>query len=112
MAADCYSDFVVKGWLEERDRAEKRVVQAWAKGASSEELASDIAIILANELYLCSTCRNQVDFLEEHLHVLNNGDSPAVDTVPARILETFVGGEFLSPWRQFPKGRRGMEKSW
>ena len=58
LAGDCYSDMVVRRWIEERDKAEERVVQAWAKGASPEQFASGVAIILSNEFYICSKCRD------------------------------------------------------
>ena len=113
LSADCYSNLVVSGWLAERDRAEKGVVKAWAKGHPAEELASDIAVILANELYLCSTCRDQADFLKENLHLLNKDDASKVETVPAMILEVILGQDILSPWRQFPSKRKERsEKEW
>ena len=102
LAGDCYSDMVVRRWIEERDRAEERVVQVWAKGASPEEFASEVAVILSNEFYVCSKCRDENDFL----HILNKGSDPKVETVPATILERLVGQEILSPWRQFPSDRR------
>ena len=113
LAGDCYSDMVVRRWIEERDRAEERVVQAWAKGALPEEFASEVAVILSNEFYVCSKCRDEDDFLKENLHILNKGSDPKVETVPATILERLVGQEILSPWRQFPANKRkGVARTW
>ena len=106
LAGDCYSDMVVRRWIEERDRAEERVVQAWAKGASPEQFAPGVAIILSNEFYICSKCRDDSDFLKQKLHVLNKGTDAKVETVPAMILEQLIGNQMLSPWRQFRSGRR------
>lgn len=72
-AGDCYLDMVVRRWIEERDSAEERVVQAWAKGASPEQFASGVAIILSNEFYICSQCRDDSKFLKQKLHILNKG---------------------------------------
>ena len=105
-AGDCYSDMVVRRWVEERDRAEERVVQAWAKGASSEQFAPGVAIILSNEFYICSKCRDDREFLKQKLHILNKGTDAKVETVPAMILEQLIGEQILSPWRQFPSDRR------
>ena len=106
MAGDCNSDLVVKRWIEERDKAEKHIVQIWAQGASPEEFASEVAVILSNEFYVCSKCRNESDFLERNLHILNKGSNPKVETVPAMILEHLIGHQILSPWNQFPSSRR------
>ena len=106
VSGDCYSDTIVKRWLEERDRAEEHVVQVWAKGASPEEFAPEVAVILSNEFYVCSKCRDQEDFLKGNLHVLGRGSNPKVETVPGMILEHLVGREMLSPWSQFPSDRR------
>jgi hypothetical protein len=113
IAGDCYSDTVVKRWIQERDRAAERVVQAWAKGASPGDFAQDVAVIISNEFYVCSTCRDQNNFLSENLNILNNGSSPKVETVPAMILEHLVGEKILSPWRQFPADKRkGVARTW
>lgn len=106
ISEDCWSDTVVKMWLEERDTAEEHVVQIWAKGASPEEFAPEVAVILSNEFYVCSKCRDQEDFLKRNLHVLGRGSDPKVETVPGMILEHSVGREILSPWSQFPSDRR------
>ena len=112
-AGDCYSDMVVKRWVQERDRAEERVVQAWAKGASPADFAPDVAVIISNEFYVCSQCREQNDFLKENLDILNKGSNPKVETVPAMILEHLVGQQILSPWRQFPADKRkGVTRAW
>jgi len=105
-AGDCYSDMVVRRWVEERDRAEEQVVQAWAKGASPEQFAPGVAIILSNEFYICSKCRDDSEFLKQKLHILNKGTDAKVETVPAMILEQLIGDQILSPYRQFPAGRR------
>ena len=106
LAGECYSDLVVRRWIEERDRAEERVLQAWAKGASPEQFAPGVAIILSNEFYICSKCRNDSEFLKQKLHILNKGTDAKVETVPAMILEQLIGDQILSPWRQFSSGNR------
>ena len=113
IAGDCYSDMVVKRWIQERDRAAERVVQAWAKGGSPADFAPDVAVIISNEFYVCSQCRGQNDFLRENLNILNNGSNPKVETVPAMILEHLIGQQILSPWRQFPADKRkGVARTW
>jgi len=113
VAGDCYSDLVVKRWIDERDRAEQHVVQVWAKGASPEEFAPEVAVILSNELYVCSKCRGESEFLERNLHILNKGSNPRVETVPALVIEHLVGHQILSPWNQFPSSRRReVSKRW
>lgn len=112
-AGECYTDRVVKRWIEDRDRAEERVVQMWARGASPEEFASDVAVILSNEFYICSKCRENCGFLEQNLHLLNNGTAPKIEAVPAILLERLIGIKILSPWRQFPsEKRKGVAKAW
>ena len=112
-AGECYSDMVVKRWLDERDRAEERVIQLWAKGHPPEDFASEVAVILANEFYFCSKCRDNVEFLRDNVHILKNGVSPKVETVPSIILERLVGAKLLSPWKQFPSDKRkGVAKVW
>lgn len=112
-AGDCYSDMVVKRWIQERDRAEERVVQAWAKGASPADFAPDVAVIISNEFYVCSQCRSQNDFLKKNLNVLNKGSNPKVETVPAMMLEELIGQQILSPWRQFPSDKsKGVARRW
>ena len=106
IAGNCYSDSVVKGWIEERDRAEEYVVQVWARGGSPEQFASEVAVILSNELYMCSKCRDEGEFLKTNLHILGKGSDPKVETVPGMILERLVGHEMLSPWKQFPSEKR------
>jgi len=106
IAGSCYSDKVVKGWIEERDRAEEYVVQAWARGAAPEQVASQVAVILSNEIYMCSKCRDERNFLKSNLHILGKGSDPKVETVPGMILERLVGYEILSPRIQFPSNKR------
>jgi len=114
IAGECYSDTVVKRWIDERDRAEERVLQLWAKGSSTEDFASHVAVILSNEFYICSKCRNNGEFLGQSIHVLKKGTSSLkVESVPAIILERMVGQELLSPWQQFPaKKGKGVAKGW
>ena len=114
MAGDCYSDTVVKGWLEERDRAAEHVVQVWARGASPKEFASKVAVILSNEFFICAHCRNQKQFLEDHIQILNGVSQPKVKNVPGMILEYLIGHDILSPWSQFPaeKRREEVAKKW
>jgi len=112
-AGDCHTDRVVKRWLEDRDRAEERVVQMWARGASPDDFASDVAVILSNEFYICSKCRENSGFLEQNLHLLNSGSAPKIEAVPAILLERLIGSVILSPWRQFPsEKRKGVAKAW
>jgi len=106
IAGSCFSDSVVKGWIEERDRAEEYVVQVWARGGSPEQFASEVAVILSNELYMCSKCRDEGEFLKTNLHILGKGSDPKVETVPGMILERLVGREMLSPWKQFPTDKK------
>lgn len=106
MAGNCYSDTIVKRWIEERDRMEEHVVQVWAKGANPEEYASEVAVISANELYIISKCREENEFLKNNLHILGKSSEPNVETVPAMILERLVGHDILSPWKQFPLNKR------
>lgn len=113
-AGDCYSDTVVKGWLKERDRAAEHVVQIWARGAPPEEFASEVAIILSNEFFMCTHCRSQERFLEGHIYILNGVSHPKVENVPGMILEYLIGEKILSPWSQFPaeKRREEVAKKW
>lgn len=110
IAGSCYSDTVVKGWIEERDRAEEYVVQVWAKGGSPEQFASEVAVILSNELYMSSKCREEGEWLKTNLHILGKGSDPKVETVPGMILERLVGHEMLSPRIQFPSNKRKEAK--
>ena len=111
VSGDCYSDTIVKRWLEGRDRAAERVVQTWAKGAPPEGFAPEVAVTLSNEFYICSKCRDQMDFLKANLILLGRGSNPKVETVPGMILEYLVEHELLSPWSQFPSdSRRGVTK--
>ncbi len=71
-------------------------------GMPVEDLASDIAVIFADEIYILSKCREQTDFLNTHVYVIN-GTDPQVETVPAIILEKVLGHDILSPWNQFPQ---------
>lgn len=107
MAGDCYTDTIVKRWIEERDEAAEHVVQAWIRGASVEEFASDVAVILSNELYVCSQCRDQRRFLEGNIYILKGKFHPKLETVPGSILERLVGRDLLSPWTQFPLAQKG-----
>ena len=110
-AGSCQSDTVVKRWIEERDKVAVHIVQAWAGGIAPKELASEIAVVLSNEFYICSKCRDQKDFLKANLILLGRGSNPKVETVPGMILEYLVGHELLSPWSQFPSdSRRGVTK--
>ena len=102
LAGSCYSDRVVKGWLTERDRSEERVVQLWARGASPDEFAPHVAVILANELYICSQCRDEKEFLEQNVHILGKASEPKVENVPGMILERFMGYDILSPKKLSP----------
>jgi len=70
-----------------------------------------VAVILSNEFYIFSQCREQPDFLETRIYVINEGPEPKVETVPAIIIEHLVGKDILSPWNQFPSNyREGMVK--
>lgn len=108
VAADCYSDGIVQRWLDERDRAAERVVQIWARGAPLEDLVSEVAVMLSNEIYVCSKCREQEGFLRENLILLGRGSEPKVETVPAIILERLLGTDLLSPRKEFPFAQKGM----
>lgn len=108
-AGSCQSDTVVKRWIEERDRKAVHIVRAWAGGTTPRELASEIAVILSNEFYMCSKCRNEIDFLKTNLRILNGGSSPKMETIPAVILEQLMGYPVLSPWTQFPARKRDKE---
>ena len=101
MAGNCRTDGVAKRWVEERNRAEVLVLQAWARGETADRYADQVALILSDELYLCSACRDDRVFLEENLHVLSKGAEPTVETIPGIILERFLGKDFLSPRRQY-----------
>ena len=105
-AGSCRSDTVVKRWIEERDKIAVHIVQAWAGGTDPKELASEIAVVLSNEFYICSKCRNEIDFLKTNLRILNGRSSPKVETIPAVILEQLIGYPVLSPWTQFPARKR------
>ena len=110
MAGDCYTDTIVKRWLEERDEAAEHVVQEWIRGALLEEFASEVAVILSNELYVCSQCRDQKGFLEGNIYILKGKFHPKLETVPGIILERLVGHDLLSPWTQFPLAQKGGAK--
>lgn len=113
IAGDCHTDTIVNRWMDERDRAEEQVVQLWSKGLLPEIFAEKVAVILANEFYICSKCRDEFEFLKDNVHVLKNGISPRVETVPTIILERMVGDRILSPWQQFPsEKRKGVSKAW
>ena len=105
-AGSCFSDTIVKRWLEERDRAAERVVQMWARGDLPGVFASQVAVILSNEIYLCSKCREDNDFLKNNLYILNKGSQPTVETVPGILIEQLIGIDLLSPWNQFPNFKR------
>jgi len=100
--ASCYSDRIVSRWLEERDELAVRVLQDWAAGAAVEELSSDIAAIMANEVITCSKCSNDGAFIQENLFILTGETEPDLNKVPAIILEHFLGKNLLSPYVQFP----------
>ena len=106
LAGNCYSDPVVKRWLQEREHAAERTVQLWAQGSSPEEFVSEVAVITSNELYVFSQCREQPDFLKTHVYVITGGNEPKVESVPAIILEHLVDEGMLSPWVQFPSDQR------
>ena len=110
VAGDCYTNTIVKRWLKERDEAAEHVVQVWASGASPEEFASWVAIILSNELYVCSLCRDQNRFLEGNIYILKGKSHPKLETVPGIILEHVVGRDLLSPRTQFPLDQKGGAK--
>ena len=69
-------------------------------GAPEETFLPDIALILANELYLASYCRNNVAFLEKRLHVISQESSPEIKTIPSMIFERTIGYPVLSPYGQ------------
>ena len=105
-AGSCQYDTVVKRWIEERDKTAVQIVQVWARGIDPEELASEIAVVLSNEFYICSKCRNEIDFLKQNLRILNGGSKPKVETIPAVLLEQLIGYPVFSPWTQFPERER------
>ena len=102
MAADCRHDPIVRDWIIDRDRAEQHVLSQWAKGAPAGALASDVAVIVSTELFIGSTCRNEV-FLKQNLHFLGVGDDLTVETLPCMILERILGRDILSPHKNFEK---------
>ena len=106
IAGSCHSDRIVKGWIEERDRAEEHVVQAWARGASPEEYTSELAEIISSELYMGSKCREEGGWLKTNLHILGKASNPKVEMVPGMIVERLLGYEILSPWKQFPSNKK------
>ena len=106
IAGSCHSDRIVKGWIEERDRAEEHVVQAWARGASPEEYTSELAIIISSELYMGSKCIKEGGWLKTNLHILGKASNPKVGIVPGMIVERLLGYEILSPWKQFPSNKK------
>ena len=101
MAGDCRTDAVARRWLDERNKAEVWILQSWARGDATDQYTSKIALILANELYLCSACRDDRTFLESNLHVLGKSTEPTVATMPGMILERFLGKGFLSPRKDY-----------
>ena len=101
-ASSCHTDRIVARWIEERNELSIQVIQEWAKGASVDDLSPAIATIISNELLTCSKCRNDTDFVQKKLILLNSKTEPRVETVPAIILEHYLGNDILSPHRQFP----------
>lgn len=103
--SNCSNDPIVQKWILERNTAEKHVIQAWAKGKPEESYLSDIALIISNELYLCSFCRNNETFLHNHLHVISTESDPQIEHVPGIILERIVGYPVLSVPRQYKRSK-------
>lgn len=106
-ADNCTSNTIVKRWVTERDEVSLRLLQGWCKGQNPRESASDVALILSNELYICGKCRNDPDFLKSNLILLNTGARPKVETIPIIVLEKMLGYPILSPHRDFPNALGG-----
>lgn len=110
-AGNCYSDSVVRRWVEESNQAAESVLQQWAQGRPPQDFAPAVAVILANEFYIFSHCREQADFVKSHVYIVNTGNNPKVETVPAVILERALGYDILSPRAQVrPEAGKGIKK--
>ncbi len=110
LAGDCRTDSVSRRWVDERNRAEILVMQAWARGEKPDAYAEQVALILADELYLAGMCRDDGAFLKENLHILGKASDPTVATIPGMILEQFLGKGFLSPERDYGSTVEGGAK--
>lgn len=109
-AENCDSNTIVRRWITERDDVSLKLLQSWCKGQNPRESASDVALMLSNELYICGKCRNDPDFLKNNLILLNTGAQPKVETIPVILLERMLGYPILSPHRDFPNALGGGAK--
>lgn len=107
---NCYSNSIIQGWLKERDAAARSVIQQWARGAPLEDMASDVAVIFTNEVYIRSMCRDSLEFLNKHLIIPDKEYNLKVETLPALILKYFLGFDILSPSTQFQTGKQEIDK--
>ncbi|MBC8460201.1 MAG: hypothetical protein H8D67_19625 [Deltaproteobacteria bacterium] len=103
---NCYSNSIIQEWLRERDAAARIVIQQWAKGAPMEDMASDVALVFTNEVYIRSMCRDSLEFLRQHLIIPDKEYNLKVETLPALILKYFFGFDILSPCAQSETGKQ------
>jgi len=101
-AGNCFNDQIVERWVRERDAAAVQVLRKWAGGIPVEDLAPEIAVIFADEIYILSKCREQTEFLNTNVYVISGSD-PQIETVPGIILKKVLGRDILSPTIQFPR---------
>ena len=101
-AGSCESDPIVKHWLKEKEEAATNVVQKWARGLAFDLIAAEIAVLISNEINLFSQCREESEYINRSIYILNQAGNSGVEAVPAIILERIIGENLLSPRRQFP----------
>ena len=98
-AKECASDKVVETWIKDRNKTETVLMKKWLALEPATEIARDVAVIVAKEVYITTYCRSNLAFIKKNVHVLNSKTDPDPELVPAALLEKAMGYPFLDPSR-------------
>ena len=98
-AKECASDKVVQTWIKDRNKTETVLMKKWLALEPVSEIARDVAVIVAKEVYITTHCRSDLAFIKKNVHVLNSKTDPDPELIPAALLERAMGYPFLDPSR-------------
>ncbi len=105
-ACNCDTDPLVQRWIKEKNNAAITIVKGWVRNVPLNELAAQGAVILSNQIYILSRCKDDEHFLKNNLFLDKGTNSQGgLELLPALIIEKMTGQDFFSPCALFENAR-------
>jgi hypothetical protein len=95
---NCHTDELVQRWVKEKNTAAVTIARKWVRNAPMDDLATHGAVILSNQIYILSKCKDDEAFLKKNLFQDNDTNGQGgLELLPAQIIEKMTGQDFFSP---------------